>query len=76
MSETEEFMKSYRKNHMYCPDCGSNEYKTTLIGFPLYLDKKEEYKDMNRCFCLKCGSNHKVHDRISLREFNIIKLLK
>lgn len=70
-----DFMKSYDENHKYCPYCNSDEYRTTLLGYILNLNKKNEYKDLNRCTCLKCGSSHTKHDRISLREVNLKKLL-
>lgn len=66
--EYDEFMVEYRKQHKCCPECGSTEYKSTLIGYVLNYDKKEEYRDMNKCECMKCGAKHSVHDRVPLTE--------
>lgn len=61
----DEFMKEYHNQHKYCPKCGAMEHTSTLVGYPLNLDKKEEYKDMNRCECMKCGHHHSAHDRVA-----------
>lgn len=61
----DEFMKEYHKQHKYCPKCGGEQYTTTLMGYMLDWDKKDEYKDMNICVCMKCGDIHSAHDRIS-----------
>lgn len=63
------FMKKYEKQHKLCPKCGSKEYTTTLISYPLYSDRREEYKDLNSCWCCECGHIHIYHDRISKKEF-------
>ena len=60
----DEFMKEYHKQHGCCPKCGATEHLTTLVGYVLNWDKKEEYKDMNKCECMKCGDKHSVHDRV------------
>ena len=59
------FMKEYHKKHKYCPKCGCEQHTTTLVGYILNWDKKDEYKDLNRCVCTKCGDNHSAHDRVS-----------
>lgn len=59
------FMKKYHKQHKYCPKCGGEEHTTTLVGYILDWDKKEEYKDLNRSVCAKCGDKHSSHDRVS-----------
>lgn len=43
-------------------------YYTTLVGYILYIDKKEEYKDLNNCTCLDCHDNHTMHERIFIDE--------
>lgn len=60
-----EFMKEYHNQHKYCPKCDNKQHTTTLVGYILNWDKKDEYKDMNRCVCTKCGDNHSTHDRVS-----------
>lgn len=60
----DEFMKKYHKQHKYCPKCGGEQHTTTLVGYVLDWDKKEEYKDMNICECMKCGDKHSTHDRV------------
>jgi hypothetical protein len=62
------FMKKYRKQHEVCPKCGAKEHITTLMGYPMYSDRREEYKDLNSCLCV-CGDVHSCHDRISIKEF-------
>jgi len=67
MIETEdydEFMEWYENEHTLCPDCGSSEYNTTLMGFVLDFDKLEDFKDLNRCTCGDCKDIHKRHDRV------------
>lgn len=60
-----EFMREYHNKHKYCPKCGGEQHTTTLVDYILNWDKKNEYKDMNRCVCTKCGDNHSTHDRVS-----------
>lgn len=67
--EYEKFMRKYRKVHKVCPKCGAEQHSTTLCGYVLNLEKKEEYKDLNNCSCLKCGDHHTAHERISVKEF-------
>ena len=67
LKEYNEFMLEYKSNHKYCPNCGSESYSTTLIGFPLYSNRKDEYKNKNHCCCTDCGLKHIVHDRIKTK---------
>ena len=62
--ERVKFMKQYSEEHECCPKCGETAHNTTLVGYILYMDKKEEYKDNNRCTCLKCGDRHTTHERV------------
>ena len=63
------YMKEYRKNHNACPSCGSTgSYSTTLMGYILNMDKKDEYKNLNRCTCVSCGNVHTAHDRVKKEE--------
>ena len=64
----DDFMKKYHKQHECCPKCGNKQHTTTLVGYVLNWNKKEEYRDMNRCKCLKCGDKHSTHDRIPSNE--------
>lgn len=59
-----EFMEEYDKQCECCPKCGATEHTQTLSGFILNLDRKDEYKDLNRCGCIKCGDKHSKHNRI------------
>jgi len=68
--EYDDFMEEYRKKHEVCPKCGSDKFITTLVGYVLYMNKKEEYKDLNECECVKCGHDCTYHERISKEEFN------
>jgi hypothetical protein len=63
-TEYDIFMKEYYEKHACCPKCGSKEYSTTLIGYVLDMDKKEDYKDLNVCYCNNCKDKHTMHDRI------------
>ena len=62
--EHDKFKKEYKLKHQFCPKCGHSSCTTTLVAYVLYLDKKEDYKDLNRCECLNCGDRHSAHDRI------------
>jgi len=67
MIETEdydEFMEWYENEHALCPNCGSSEYSTTLMGFILDFSKLEEFKDLNNCVCVDCNDKHKRHNRV------------
>lgn len=59
-----EFMKAYNKAHECCPNCGTKPHSTTLAGYIVYLEDKDNYKDKNRCQCLKCGDVHIMHNRV------------
>lgn len=65
LKEHKNFMSEYHKQHKYCPVCGSTSHSTTLIGYALNMDKKDEYKDLNSCKCSDCEDVHSTHDRIS-----------
>jgi hypothetical protein len=67
MKEKEEyelFMDEYRKSHKRCPNCGSTSYRVTLTGYLLNMNKKEDYKDLNKVIC-DCGYQCTVHELIS-----------
>lgn len=70
LRDYEEFMSGYRARHEVCPECGDKAHTTTLMGYVLYADRRDEYKDLNRCVCEGCGSHHVKHDRISAEEFD------
>ena len=65
LQQYNEFMKWYKSQHKYCPICFSEQHSTTLMGFILNWEDKENYKDLNSCVCVTCGSKHTVHERIS-----------
>ena len=62
--EIRKFKKEYREKHKYCPKCGAEPHISTLVGYAVSLDKKEEYKNLNNCFCSVCGDKHTTHDRV------------
>lgn len=62
--EYKNFLKEYKINHAKCPKCGAESQSTTYIGYILHMDKKDEYKDLNRCVCSECGDVHTTHDRV------------
>jgi superfamily II helicase len=71
LKEYHKFMDKYKKKHAVCPKCGAAEHSTTIMGYVLNSDKKEEYRDLNNCVCSNCGDKHTTHDRISIKKFNI-----
>lgn len=62
--KSDNFKKEYYLNHKFCPKCGNEGHSTTLVGYILDMDKKEEYKDLNNCVCSKCGDIHTAHERV------------
>lgn len=67
--EYDKFMKQYNKDHKVCPQCGSTHYSMTFVGYPLYMNNKEAYKDENSVECVKCGFKGIAHDLISEKQF-------
>ena len=56
MSEIrDKFMQQYDKLHSCCPNRGSRNYESTLMGFLFNENHPEEYKNKNSITCLKCG---------------------
>ena len=39
------FMGKYEEDHQCCPQCGSESYTTTYMGYILDMNNKESYKD-------------------------------
>lgn len=64
LKDYDEFMAEYRKKHAVCPKCGATGHLTTLIGYILNSDKRDEYKDLNNCVCTECGDRHTAHERV------------
>ena len=62
-AKAKKFRDEYRKNHALCPNCGHDQFMTTLMGFPMHMDHPEDYKDLNNCTCSKCKNQHVTHDR-------------
>lgn len=62
--ECKNFLKEYKINHAKCPKCGAESHSTTYVGYILHMDKKDEYKDLNKCVCSECGNVHTTHDRV------------
>lgn len=58
----EKTLDDYNNEHRYCPNCGSNKYKTTFVGYIFY--DYEKYVDRNGVLC-ECGWNGIVHDLVS-----------
>lgn len=66
--EYDKFMNDYQENHLYCPKCGYDYYESTLVGYVLVRGKENEYKDLNKCKCSKCGDKHTKHDRVNIEK--------
>ena len=62
--EYEKVIKQYHLDHARCPKCGSVSHSTTYVGYILHMDRKDEYKDLNKCVCSNCGDVHTTHDRV------------
>ena len=65
--ECKNFLKEYKINHAKCPKCGAESHSTTYVGYILHMDKKDEYKDLNKCVFSECGNVHTTHDRVKLK---------
>jgi hypothetical protein len=63
--ESNEFRAEYKRKHSRCPKCSSTAYRVTLVGYILDMNKKEEYRDLNKVSCF-CGNECTVHDLIPL----------
>lgn len=68
MTEAEVFRKEYRRLHAACPKCGEASCISTLAGYILDWNKKEEYKDLNTCTCPKCNDVHTRHERVEIKQ--------
>ena len=62
--KSKQFRDEYKSNHRYCPKCGSEGHMTTLVGYVLNMDDKENYKNLNNCQCSNCGDKHTAHERV------------
>lgn len=62
--EYKKVIKQYNLDHALCPKCGAKSHSTTYVGYILHMDRKDEYKDLNRCVCSNCGDVHTTHDRV------------
>lgn len=63
--EYDQFMSKYNSERKYCPKCKGKDYCTTLVCYVLDMNRKEEYKDKNKCECSSCGDTHYFHDRVA-----------
>ena len=63
----ESFMKEYRRLHAACPKCNATQHTSTLVGYIMYSDRRDEYKDLNRCDCKGCGDKHTYHERVPIK---------
>lgn len=62
--KSSDFRTEYNRLHECCPNCGSIPHMSTLMGFPMYDDNLEAYKDLNDCTCVNCGDKHTTHERV------------
>lgn len=77
--ERDVFWDHYNTQRKHCPVCGSIIYSTTLVGYILVMDDKDNYQDKNRCVCQDCGDTHTFHERVSkqhLRKSKIERIWK
>ena len=68
--EAYDFRENYAKQHRVCPKCGSRNFSTTLVGYPLHKDHMETYKDLNRIECYNCGWKGIGHDLVPEKDNN------
>lgn len=64
--EYDKFMSDYHIAHEACPQCGETSHMSTLVGYVLNMEHKEDYKNLNRCTCDNCGDIHTCHERVSI----------
>lgn len=70
-----EFMDTYHAQHAACPRCGSVNGKSTLLVYVFNSGKPEEYRDLNRFTCHRCGNTHTVHERVPVAAGKIQQVL-
>lgn len=68
LADYKAFMANYKEQHECCPICGSDSCLSTLMGYVMHADKRDQYRDMNRCTCTACGDVHIRHDRVPKQE--------
>lgn len=59
-----EYKNKYYSAHSNCPTCNRRNFVSTLMAFPIYLDRLTEYKDLNYVKC-NCGWGGTIHELIS-----------
>jgi len=62
--ESDDFRNQYHNNHKRCPSCGGEDYSSTLVGYVLNMNDKENYKNKNHIECLDCGFKGIIHDLV------------
>ena len=55
--------KIFEESHKYCPNCGNDKFKSTLIGY--IENSNKDFEDHNNIWC-KCGFTGTSMDLISL----------
>lgn len=64
-----EYRSIYYKKHSACPNCNSDRYSSTLVGYVMDIEYPEKYKDQNRVTCSDCGWKGIYHDLVEFTEW-------
>ena len=59
-----DYKNKYYSLHSVCPKCKERNFISTLMAFPIYLDRLTEYQDLNDVKC-NCGWDGTIHELIS-----------
>ena len=52
MKKNKKLLKKYYQKHKFCPDCGTQNYKSNRLGY--VFNNLKDFRDNNKVEC-KCG---------------------
>ena len=67
-----DFIRKYGNEHWCCPNCGSINYSSTLVGYIYDENHPEDYEDRNHCKCYDCGwegTRHELAPKPEIKDF-------
>src|SRR5688572_25837600 len=59
-----DLIDGYHREHAACPQCGSDSFEQTCMGFIIDKNHPERYQDRNRATCMDCGWEGIVHELV------------